>query len=450
MIHRNGRTLLRKWRMFSWNSTHSPHTQTEYPSYPLGTMWKLCCCRIKRPWICDRRILRSSWSNARCVAPIYLHNWTIKGAHARFVTYAEHAGKCKDATISKGSSTTFYRWKQKEEENFAKSPDKDEQLPQEAHPIRHESQVHGLLRTIKEDREFAKSTNPKEQPLMKHVRPGRQYNFDPLWYPQLISMTEESLDSMVFDPETIAVCATQIFSEKLWLPAEESSFNTSSDTWCYWFMRQQMGWSLRKLCTSPLSPEARIKQDQLHEITLQRIALLLDEGFKSKYVIGSDEFGMLLFPQGQYRWSKIGSKEVKGTVKEDRRQYTDDITRSVCRCTTTMLSWDRTWHVCMTDLWIRHRSSGMLWRNCPMVVWSWCLSLLVQQTGIRSMILTCTSRWKTMYGNWRACGTQVGWRPWTRCTATRHRVFQLKIIRVECQNLCLSWTSGTKPQSGCG
>ena len=65
-----------------------------------------------------------------------------------------------------------------------------------------------------------------------------------------------------------------------------------------------MGLSLRKLCTSPWSPEARIKQDQFHEITLQRIALLLDEGLKSKYVIGSDEFGMLLFPQGQYRRRK--------------------------------------------------------------------------------------------------------------------------------------------------
>jgi hypothetical protein len=73
---------------------------------------------------------------------------------------------------------------------------------------------------------------------------------------------------------------------------------------------------MRKQCTSPLSPEARIKQDQLHQITLQRIriTLLLDEGLKSKYVIGSDEFGMLLFPQGQYRWAKIGSKEVKVTA----------------------------------------------------------------------------------------------------------------------------------------
>jgi hypothetical protein len=56
----------------------------------------------------------------------YLHVWTIKGAHARFVTYAEHTAKCKVATILKWSSTTFYRWKQKEEENYAKSPDKDE------------------------------------------------------------------------------------------------------------------------------------------------------------------------------------------------------------------------------------------------------------------------------------------------------------------------------------
>jgi hypothetical protein len=259
----------------------------------------------------------------------YLHAWTMKGAHARFVTYAEHTAKCKAATITEWESATFYRWKKDEEQKYAKSPDKDEQLPQEARPIRHESQVHGLLRTIKADLEFSKSTNPKEQPLMKHARTGRQHNFDPLWYPQLICIVEESLDSMGFGPETIAICATQIYSEKLSLPAAEASFYTPSDTWCYWFMRQKMGLSLRKQCTSPLSPEARIKQDQLHGITMQRIALLLDEGLKSKYVIGSDEFGMLLFPQGQYRWEKTGSKEVKGTVKEDRRQYTGDIAHNM-------------------------------------------------------------------------------------------------------------------------
>ena len=30
----------------------------------------------------------------------YLHAWTKKGAHARFVTYVEHTGKCKADTIT--------------------------------------------------------------------------------------------------------------------------------------------------------------------------------------------------------------------------------------------------------------------------------------------------------------------------------------------------------------
>ena len=94
-------------------------------------------------------------------------------------------------------------------------------------------------------------------------------------------------------------------------------------------MRQKMGLSLRKKCTVPLNPEAKKKQDQLHEITLEQLALLLDEGLKSKYVIGSDEFEMHLFPQGQYRWVKTGSKEVKSVVKEDRRQYTGDIAHNM-------------------------------------------------------------------------------------------------------------------------
>ncbi len=61
--------------------------------------------------------------------------------------------------ITEWTSATFYRWKKDEEEKYVKSPDKDELLPQQVRPIRHESQVHGLLHTIKEDREFAKSTN---------------------------------------------------------------------------------------------------------------------------------------------------------------------------------------------------------------------------------------------------------------------------------------------------
>ncbi len=80
---------------------------------------------------------------------------------------------------------------------------------------------------------------------MKDGRTGWQHKFQPLWYPQLMSMAGESLDSMGFGPETIVICATQIYSEKLSLPAEQASFYTSSDTWCYWFMWQKMGLRLR-------------------------------------------------------------------------------------------------------------------------------------------------------------------------------------------------------------
>jgi hypothetical protein len=70
---------------------------------------------------------------------------------------------------------------------------------------------------------------------------------------------------------------------------------------------------MRNQCATPLSPETKAKQD--HEIT--RLALLMDEVLKYKYVIGSDEFGMHFLPPGQYRWVETGSNEVKSVVKEE-------------------------------------------------------------------------------------------------------------------------------------
>ena len=81
----------------------------------------------------------------------YLHGWTLKGAHARFVTYAQHTAKCKHATIPPWPKSTFHRWLKTEKENYEKSPDKDEQLPQQRRPIRHESHVQGLLRHLIEN-----------------------------------------------------------------------------------------------------------------------------------------------------------------------------------------------------------------------------------------------------------------------------------------------------------
>jgi hypothetical protein len=55
----------RKWRMCSWSSTHTPRTQTNYPTYPLGTMWKLGDWSMTRPSICDLRRAGLSICNHR-------------------------------------------------------------------------------------------------------------------------------------------------------------------------------------------------------------------------------------------------------------------------------------------------------------------------------------------------------------------------------------------------
>ena len=55
---------------------------------------------------------------------------------------------------------------------------------------------------------------------MTHVRNGRPWKFDPLWYPELIRMTEESLDKIGFGPETIQVCDTHIYTEKFLLTSD--------------------------------------------------------------------------------------------------------------------------------------------------------------------------------------------------------------------------------------
>jgi hypothetical protein len=104
---------------------------------------------------------------------------------------------------------------------FVLTPDNDEKLPQQRRPIQHESQVHGLLRNLKEERVFTRSTNLQEEPLLTHVRNGSPCKFDPLWYPELITLTEESLDRIDFGPETIQVCVTQIYAEKLSMTPED-------------------------------------------------------------------------------------------------------------------------------------------------------------------------------------------------------------------------------------
>jgi hypothetical protein len=50
-----------------------------------------------------------------------------------------------------------------------------------------------------------------------------------------------------------------------------------------------------------------------------------DEGLNPKYVLASEEFVMRLFPTSQWKWEKKGAEEVKSVLKQDKRQYPDDL-----------------------------------------------------------------------------------------------------------------------------
>ncbi len=72
-------------------------------------------------------------------------------------------------------------------------------------PIRHESQVYGLFHTVKEDREFGKSTNPKEEPVMKDTCTGRQHNFDP-YKTFLLIKRVSPYDPMACEARHVPIC----------------------------------------------------------------------------------------------------------------------------------------------------------------------------------------------------------------------------------------------------
>jgi len=67
-----------------WTIDLQPHTVT----YSHTWWWRHCC----GDWWGDLR------DTLRVLRRSYLHAWTIKGSHARFVTYQEHTAKCKTTT----------------------------------------------------------------------------------------------------------------------------------------------------------------------------------------------------------------------------------------------------------------------------------------------------------------------------------------------------------------
>ncbi|ORY15920.1 hypothetical protein BCR33DRAFT_673482, partial [Rhizoclosmatium globosum] len=81
----------------------------------------------------------------------------------------------------------------------------------------------------------------------------------------------------------------------------------------------------RRLTGSQLTPVQIAEQERLHNIVLENLAVLIADGMPLEYLIGLDEFGAHLFPQGAWKWERKGAQHVESLVKRDKRQYTGDL-----------------------------------------------------------------------------------------------------------------------------
>ena len=95
-------------------------------------------------------------------------------------------------------------------------------------------------------------------------------------------------------------------------------------------MHKKMDLVIRRITSSDtVSPEEAAAQERLHLTNVQTITIALNEGLPMKFISSSDEFGMLLFPRGLYKWEKSGAIQVKADIQEDKRQYTGDVVHNM-------------------------------------------------------------------------------------------------------------------------
>ena len=189
----------------------------------------------------------------------YLHVWSTKGQHSAWRGWKEHTVKCQEASIEPLPERTFYNWKKMEQAAFQAAAENDQRLPFLSRPIRHQSQVSGLLYQLKADRALVRSTMPKTEPSLK-TKEGRPFQFAPEWYKDLQEMCEDSLDLLGFGPELVLAYATDVYGRKMLLGDEEAAMYTPSLEWAYWFMRNKLGLRLRKIVGAPVSPEVNAVQ----------------------------------------------------------------------------------------------------------------------------------------------------------------------------------------------
>lgn len=169
----------------------------------------------------------------------------------------------------------------------------------------------------------AKLPEFKNVPVLKN-KMGRPYVFDPALYGRLRNELEEVKDVVGFGPVLVGTLAGLIM--KLVSSDDDESLRDPSIEWSRWFLREQMGYSVRRITSHLYDVEARAKQEELHALNLDFLAKQISEhGLSTEFIFCSDEVGVNLQPSEIEKWVKKGSKVVASSLTEDKRSFTANV-----------------------------------------------------------------------------------------------------------------------------
>ena len=104
---------------------------------------------------------------------------------------------------------------------------------------------------------------------------------------------------------------------------------TPSNQWCYYFIVNVCGWTLRRINSKGrIDRPMNDKQSMLLNNLMDTLALDLADGVSPQLMMASDEFGINLFPQGDYTYNDKGCQHVLMDVMDDKRAITGNIIHS--------------------------------------------------------------------------------------------------------------------------
>jgi hypothetical protein len=268
----------------------------------------------------EQKHYRYSNPGMKFLIQAYIHKWDKKKKHLEFRSPHDFREQVKEHIGLDIPDSTARRWIKEEKRLFDLPPDSVEG----SRAMRSKPCVYEMLQDLVQARKEIKGME-REAPPDAARKNGRPFTFEPAWYPLLIAKLDSLVSTCGFGVPLVASFAMSVLREQTGIEDGEDDQWIPSTEWCHWFMKKKMNLSVRRANGSPICPLNEPKQLALHKINVQRIAVALHEGLQLKYIIGADEFGMHLFPQANWVWTRKGSKEAKSALKPDKRQYTGDV-----------------------------------------------------------------------------------------------------------------------------